>query len=61
MSKEKELILASYGNNNGICIYCKDCGREFEETCNGYYSPIKYESDKYNRYCFQCLISLGKI
>jgi len=50
MGKEKELTLMPYGNGNGILIYCSngDCYSEFEETAEGYYPPIKYESDKHN-------------
>ena len=61
--KEKELHLMPYGNHNGIVIYCcnPDCYCEFEETANGYYSPIKYESDKYNRKCRRCLIESGSL
>ena len=44
-----------YGNHNGIVIICKACGCEFEETAEGYYEPIKYESDKHNRDCARCL------
>ena len=57
--KEKELTLMPYGNHNGIVIYCKNCGSEFEETAEGYYPPIKYESDKHNRECRRCLTELG--
>ncbi len=59
MENEKELTLMPYGNHNGIVIYCKNCGSEFEETAEGYYPPIKYESDKHNRYCRRCLTELG--
>ena len=59
MNNENELTLMPYGNHNGIVIYCKNCGNEFEETADGYYSPIKYESDKYNRECLKCLTELG--
>lgn len=59
MEKEKELILMPYGNHNGIVICCKNCGSEFEETAEGYYPPIKYENDKYNRECRRCLTELG--
>ena len=58
--EEKELTLMPYGNGNGLLIYCKICGVEFEETALGYYLPIKYESDKHNRDCRTCLIELGK-
>ena len=60
MSTEKELTLMPYGGGNGILIYCKNCGSEFEETAEGYYSPIKYESDRHNRECRRCLTQLGK-
>jgi hypothetical protein len=59
MNNEKELILMPYVNHNGIVICCKSCGSEFEETAEGYYQPIKYESDKYNRKCKRCLAELG--
>jgi hypothetical protein len=39
---------------HSITICCKSCGVEFEETSNGYYEPIKYEEDKYNRRCPVC-------
>jgi hypothetical protein len=59
--KEEELPLMPYSYGNGILIYCcnPDCYSEFEETANGYYSPIKYESDKHNRKCRRCLIESG--
>ena len=60
MKDGKELALMPYGNGNGLIIYCNNCGSEFEETAKGYYDPIKYESDKYNRECRICLIELGK-
>lgn len=59
MENEKELTLMPYGNHNGIVICCKNCGSEFEETSEGYYPPIKYESDKHNRLCRRCLTELG--
>ena len=59
MENEKELTLMPYGNHNGILIYCKNCGSEFEETAEGYYPPIKYESDKHNRECRRCLTEIG--
>ena len=59
LEAEKELTLMPYGNHNGIVIYCKNCGSEFEETAEGYYPPIKYESDKHNRECRRCLTELG--
>lgn len=55
MENEIELDLDIYGNHNGIVIICKNCGWEFEETANGYYEPLRYESDKYNRECPSCL------
>jgi hypothetical protein len=61
MQQEEELILMPYGNHNGIVIYCKNCYAEFEETANGYYTPLKYESEKYDRYCTICLSQLGMI
>jgi hypothetical protein len=57
---KKELALMPYGNHNGLVIYCKTCGSEFEETAEGYYNPVKYESDLYDRCCRSCLSSLGK-
>jgi hypothetical protein len=57
--KEKKLVLMPYGKNNGITICCSNCGCEFEETAEGYYGPIQYESDKYDRECRRCLTSLG--
>lgn len=59
MENEKELTLMPYGDHNGIVICCKNCGSEFEETSEGYYPPIKYESDKHNRLCRRCLTELG--
>jgi len=63
MKEEEELILMTYEKGNGLLIYCSDgdCYAEFEETANGYYPPIKYESDKYNRKCSNCLKRLGYI
>jgi hypothetical protein len=59
MKNEKELTLMPYENHNGILLYCGNCGAEFEETSEGYYEPIKYESDKHNRECRRCLTSEG--
>jgi|GEM_PF-3597073 len=60
MKKEKELVLMPHINNlNGIIILCSHCGSEFEETAGGYYSPIKYQSDRYGRECRRCLTELG--
>ena len=56
---EEKLVLMPYGNHNGLTIYCKECNAETEETVNGYYSPIVYESDKHNRYCINCLKNQG--
>jgi hypothetical protein len=53
-TQEPELFLMPYGGGNGIIIYCRCCGREMEETVNGHYPPIRYESDKYNRKCQPC-------
>jgi len=53
-------FLMPYNGFNGITIYCKNCGADFEETCNGYYNPIKHENDKYDRECHNCLKELGK-
>jgi len=52
--KEEKLKANSYNGRNGIMICCKSCGYEFEETDNGYYKPIEYESEKYERKCEQC-------
>lgn len=61
--KEEELILLPYDGRNGILIYCSDpdCYAEFEETAEGYYPPIKYKSEKYNRKCRRCLYNSGKL
>jgi hypothetical protein len=54
---EQELGYFDYNGVNGIFIYCSnpDCYCEFEETSNGYYPPVKYESEKHNRLCPTCL------
>ena len=57
--KNEKLILMPYDFHNGILIYCKNCGAEFEETAEGYYNPIEYETDKTNRECRRCLSQLG--
>ena len=43
-----------YNGYNGIIICCRSCGKEIEETDNGYYQPIVYEHEKYERQCRQC-------
>lgn len=50
----KKLWLLPYNGVNGIFIYCKSCGVEFEETDQGYYKPVVYEHEKYDRKCKQC-------
>ena len=60
MNTEEKLILMPYNRHNGIVIYCKNCGSEFEETAVGHYNPIEYESDKKNRECIRCLSELGE-
>jgi len=61
MEKEKKLNLMPYNSrkHNGIIIYCKECNTEMEETVNGFYSPVKFESEKFNRSCDSCLIEQG--
>jgi hypothetical protein len=49
-----EIIASDYNGNNGIMIYCRSCGKDIEETDNGYYDPISYEHEKYDRKCKQC-------
>ena len=54
----KTKIIANTYNkkkHNGIVIVCKNCGSDFEETAEGYYEPLKYEEDKYDRICLYCL------
>jgi hypothetical protein len=53
-TKEDKLILLPYNSSNGIMICCKSCGCDMEETDNGYYDPIVYEREKYERKCFNC-------
>jgi transcription elongation factor Elf1 len=61
MSTEpKKLNLMPYNVHNSIVVICKRCGCEFEETAGGYYEPIEYESDYYDRECRRCLTELGK-
>ena len=43
-----------YNGHNGIMICCCSCGKDIEETDNGYYQPIVYEHEKYERQCSQC-------
>jgi len=43
-----------YNGYNGIMICCRSCGKDIEETDNGYYQPIVYEHEKYERQCRQC-------
>jgi hypothetical protein len=58
--KEEKIKTGPYTNPmTGIVIVCKNCGCEFEETAQGYYRPMEYERDKYNRYCSRCLLQLG--
>ena len=45
--------------HNGIVIVCKNCGHEFEETAEGYYEPLEYEEDMYDRICLYCLKQEG--
>ena len=60
--KKKKLIMGQYKRtahgSNGILIYCSHCGSEIEETSNGFYPPIEYEEEKYNRECENCRESL---
>jgi len=51
---KSKLQLLSYDGRNGLTIYCKSCGYEMEETCNGYYDPIIYNNEQFNRYCDRC-------
>jgi len=53
MSEEK---ISAYPHNgsNGIVIVCKQCGISMEETDDGYYSPIVYVDDQYDRLCRYC-------
>lgn len=53
------LIIEPYNGRNGITIICLMCGCESEETSGGYYKPIAYEADKYNRMCIGCLNQEG--
>ena len=55
MSTKKLAQLGKYENGNGLDIYCCRCGASFEETCKGFYPPIKYESDIEDRECEECL------
>ena len=43
-----------YNGSNGINICCRSCGKDIEETDNGYYQPIVYENEKYERQCREC-------
>lgn len=43
-----------YNGSNGIIICCRSCGREIEETDGGFYSPVQYENEKFERQCSQC-------
>jgi hypothetical protein len=55
IKKNKIKSINHNGNSwHGITICCKSCGVEFEETSNGYYEPIKYEEDRFNRKCNIC-------
>ena len=55
MEKKKLIDAYTYNGGNGIVICCKACGAEFEETLDGYYPPIKFEHEKYDRLCKQCI------
>lgn len=46
-----------YNGSNGIMICCRSCGADIEETDGGYYPPIVYEHEKYERQCRQCRYS----
>lgn len=59
MTDKKLAQLGKYEKGNGMDIYCCRCGTCFEETCNGFYPPIKYESDFNDRQYQQCLKELG--
>ena len=59
IDNNEELELGAYNEHNGIDLYCCNCGASFEETSNGFYSPIQYASDYENRECPQCLKDLG--
>jgi hypothetical protein len=55
IKKNKIKFINHNGNSwHGITICCKSCGVEFEETSNGYYEPMKYEEDRFNRKCNIC-------
>ena len=55
IKKNKIKSIDHNGNSwHGITICCKSCGVEFEETSNGYYEPMKYEEDRFNRKCNIC-------
>lgn len=55
VKKNKIKALPHNGNSwHGIIIVCKSCGVEFEETDNGYYKPIEYEEERFNRKCKIC-------
>jgi hypothetical protein len=55
IKKNKIKAIDHNGNSwHGITICCKSCGVEFEETSNGYYEPMKYEEDRFNRKCNIC-------
>ena len=43
-----------YNGSNGIIICCRSCGREIEETDGGFYSPVQFENEKFERQCSQC-------
>ena len=59
-NKRIKLHMAEHDGTNGICIYCKSCGAEFEETCQGNYPPLEYEDEKYSRRCQNCINRYGK-
>ena len=52
--EEEKLDLQTYGNHNGIVITCRGCGNDMEETSDGYYRPLVYESEMHNRACRYC-------
>ena len=43
-----------YNGSNGIIICCRSCGREIEETDGGFYSPVQFENEKFERQCSNC-------
>ncbi len=49
-----EIAAYPYNGSNGIVICCRSCGREIEETDGGFYSPLQYENEKFERQCSHC-------